>query len=125
MDRAAAAVARARGGEDFTVIAQETSDDTATKAGGGELGWFERGSLSAEWEAVVFAMEKGEVRGPISGPKGLHVFYVSEVKRTEIKSFDDLKESIRQELTRREMDKQTELWIDELRKQAYIDNQLE
>jgi parvulin-like peptidyl-prolyl isomerase len=123
-ERAAAAIQRVRGGEDFAAVAADVSDDEATKAGGGELGWFERGSLSPEWEAVVFSMEKGEVRGPISGPKGLHVFYVADVKRTEIKSFEDLKETIRQELTRREMDKQTQLWIEELRKKAYIDNKL-
>ncbi len=69
-------------------------------------------------------MDKGEVRGPISGPKGLHVFYVSDVKRTDIKSFDQLKDQIRGELTRRAMDKQTQQWIDELRKKAYIDNKL-
>jgi parvulin-like peptidyl-prolyl isomerase len=123
-ERAAAAIQRVRAGEDFATVATEVTDDEATRAGGGELGWFERGSLSSEWEAVVFAMEKGEVRGPISGPKGLHVFYVADVKRTEIKSFEDLKETIRQELTRREMDKQTQLWIEELRKKAYIDNKL-
>jgi parvulin-like peptidyl-prolyl isomerase len=69
-------------------------------------------------------MEKGEIRGPVSGPQGLHVFFVQEVKRTDMKSFDDLKEQLRAELTRREMDKQTTQWIDELRKKAYIDLKL-
>jgi peptidyl-prolyl cis-trans isomerase SurA len=123
-ERAAAAIARVRGGEEFAVVAAEVSDDTATRSGGGELGWFERGSMSAEWEAVVFSMDKGEVRGPISGPRGLEVFYASEIKRTEIKKFEELKEQIRGELTRREMDKQQQLWIDELRRKAYIDNKL-
>jgi parvulin-like peptidyl-prolyl isomerase len=120
-DRAAAIVQRVRGGEPFAAVAAQVSDDEATKAGGGELGWFERGSISPEWEAVVFAMEKGEVRGPISGPQGLHVFFVQEIKRTDVKAFDDLKEQLRAELTRREMDKQTTQWIDELRKKAYVD----
>lgn len=123
-ERAAQAVQRARAGEPFATVAMEMSDDPATKAGGGELGWFERGTLSPEWETIVFAMEKDEVRGPISGPKGLYVFHVQDVKRTEIKSFDALKDQIRGELTRREMDKQTALWIEELRKKAYIDNKL-
>lgn len=123
-ERAAGAVTRVRAGEDFAAVAMEMSDDDATKAAGGELGWFERGALSAEWEAVVFSMEQGEVRGPISGPQGLEVFFVSEVKRTEIKTFEELKEQIKGELTRRELEKQTQLWIDELRKKAYIDNKL-
>ncbi len=123
-EKAAAALLRVQNGEDFAAVAMELSEDAATKASGGALGWIERGTARPEWEAVVFSMDKGEVRGPISGPTGLHVFYVSEVKRTEIKSFDDLKEQIRGELTRREMEKQTALWIEELRKNAYIDNKL-
>jgi parvulin-like peptidyl-prolyl isomerase len=123
-EKAAAAIQRVKAGEDFAAVAAEVSDDLSTKSTGGELGWFERGTLSPEWEAVVFSMEKGEIRGPISGPKGLHVFYVAEVKRTEIKSFEELKEQIRGELTRREMDKQSQLWIEELRRKAYIDNKL-
>jgi peptidyl-prolyl cis-trans isomerase SurA len=123
-ERAAQAVQRARGGEDFGVIAADLSDDAATRTGGGELGWFERGTLSPEWEAVVFSMDKGEIRGPISGPRGLHVFHVVEVKRTEIRPFEELKEQIRGDLTRREMDKQTQLWIEELRRKAYLDIKL-
>lgn len=123
-EKAAAALLRVQNGEDFATVATEVSEDEKTKAGGGALGWIERGTISPEWEAVVFSMDKGEVRGPVSGPTGLHVFYVSEVKRTDIKSFEDLKEQIRGELTRREMEKQTDLWINELRKAAYIDNKL-
>jgi len=123
-DKAAAAVTRIRGGEEFAKVAAEVSDDEATKGGGGELGWFERGSLSPEWEAVVFAMDKSEVRGPVSGPQGLHVFQVTDIKRTDMKSFDELKDQLKAELTRREMDKQTTTWIQELRKKAYIDLKL-
>jgi peptidyl-prolyl cis-trans isomerase SurA len=120
-ERAAKAIARVRGGEAFAAVAAEASDDAGTKASGGELGWFERGSISPEWESVVFAMDKGDVRGPISGPQGLHVFTVLEVKRSDLKSFDELKEQLKNELTRRETDKQAHLWVDELRKKAYVD----
>ncbi len=123
-ERAAAAITRAKAGEDFTKIAAELSDDDATKGTGGELGWFERGSINPEWESVVFSMDKGDVRGPISGPQGLHVFLVTDIKRTDLKSFDALKEQIRADLQRREMDKQTAAWIQELRKKAYIDIKL-
>ncbi|MCA9678693.1 MAG: peptidylprolyl isomerase [Kofleriaceae bacterium] len=123
-EKAAAAVQRVRNGEDFATVATEVSDDDATKAGGGDLGWFERGTLTPEWEAVVFSMDEGEVRGPVSGPRGLHVFYVSEIKRTDMKSFEDLKDQIKTELIRRDMDKETKAWIDELRRKAYIDNKL-
>ena len=122
--RAAQAMARVKAGEPFATVAAELSDDAATKGGGGELGWIERGSLDPQWESVVFSMDKDEVRGPVSGPTGLHVFFVSEVKRNEMKSFDQLKEQIRGELRRREMEKQTTTWIEELRKKAFLDLKL-
>jgi peptidyl-prolyl cis-trans isomerase SurA len=123
-DRAAKSIAKVKGGVEFAEVAKTDSDDTATAATGGELGWFERGSISPEWEQVVFAMEKGDVRGPVSGPQGLHVFFVSDIKRTDLKPFDELKEQIKGDLTRRETDKQTTQWLSELRKRAYIDVKL-
>jgi parvulin-like peptidyl-prolyl isomerase len=69
-----------------------------------------------EWEPIVFAMEKGDVRGPVTGPQGFHVFQVTEVKRSDLKPFPDMKEQLQRELRRREMDKQTTTWVEELRK---------
>ena len=123
-EKAAKAIGQVKGGAEFAKVAAAMSEDAATAPNGGELGWFERGSLTAEWEPIVFAMEKGDVRGPISGPQGLHVFYVSEIKRTDIRPFDELKEQIKNELSRREMEKQTQQWLEELRKKAYIDIKL-
>ncbi|MGE0547276.1 MAG: peptidylprolyl isomerase [Kofleriaceae bacterium] len=124
-ERAAKALARVKAGEEFAKVAAEVSEDTGTKATGGELGWFQRGSINPEWEPIVFAMEKGDVRGPVSGPQGLHVFSVSEVKQSELKPYAEMKEQINRELRRREMDKQTQVWLDDLRKKAYIDLKLQ
>lgn len=124
-DKAAKALQRVKAGAAFADVAKEVSEDTSTAPTGGELGWFERGSMSMpEWEQIVFAMDKGDVRGPISGPQGLHVVLVSDIKRTDMKPFEQLKEQIKGELLRREMDKQTAAWLDELHKKAYIDLKL-
>lgn len=123
-EQAAQAITRVRGGEPFAQVAGAVSQDDATKTTGGELGWFERGSISPEWEAVVFSMEQGEVRGPVSGKDGLHVFFVSEIKKSSMKSYDELKDEIKDELFRREMDKQTTTWISGLRKNAHVEIKL-
>jgi peptidyl-prolyl cis-trans isomerase SurA len=124
-EKAARALQRVKGGEDFATVAAEVSDDDGTKATGGTLGWFQRGSMAnPEWEPIVFAMEKGDVRGPISGPQGLHVFLVSDVKKTELKPFPEMKEQIMRDLRRRDLEKQTQTWIEDLRKKAYIDIKL-
>lgn len=125
-DKSASAIARVKNNEEFAKVAGEVSDDTGTKATGGELGWFQRNSLAnPEWEPIVFAMEKGDVRGPVMGPQGMHVFFVSEVKKSDLKQFSEMKEQLSRELRRHEMDKQTQTWIEELRKKAYIDIKLQ
>lgn len=123
--KAAKAVARVKSGEEFAKVAAEVSEDDSTKGTGGTLGWFQRGSMAnPEWEPIVFAMEKGDVRGPISGPQGLHVFMVVDVKKSELKPYAEMKEQLTRDLRRREMEKQTQTWLEELRKKAYIDIKL-
>jgi peptidyl-prolyl cis-trans isomerase SurA len=124
-DRAAKAMDRIKAGEEFAKVAADVSDDVSTKATGGELGYFQRGSMAnPEWEPIVFAMEKGDIRGPVTGPQGLHVFNVTEVQNSNLKPFAEMKEQLSRELRRKEMDKQTQVWLDELRKKAYIDIKL-
>jgi parvulin-like peptidyl-prolyl isomerase len=120
--KAAAAKARVDAGEDWNAVCADVSEDTSTKASGGELGWFERGSLQdPAWEKVVFSMEKGDVRGPVPGDNGFHVFKAEETQSSGLKAFAEMKEQIKGELRHREMEKQTQVWIEELRKRAYID----
>lgn len=123
-ERASQVIARAKAGTPFADLAREYSDDVGTRESGGDLGWIERGSIATEWETIVFAMDKGEVRGPISGPRGLHVFHVSDLARSDVKSFEEEKERLRSELYRKEMEKQTDAWIQELREKAFIDKKL-
>jgi len=119
-EKAAKAIAAVKGGMTFADAAKQFSDDTNV-----ELGWFQRGSMQADWEQIVFSMEKGDVRGPVSGPQGLHVFLVSDVKQSNLKPFAEMKEQLQREIKRRELDKQTATWVEELRKKAYIDIKLQ
>ena len=123
-EKASQIINRVKGGEKFEEVAAKESEDEGTKATGGQLGWFQRGSIQPEWESIVFSMQKGDVRGPVAGPQGLHVFQVTEVKNSELKPFADMKEQLMRELRRREMDKQTQTWLEDLRKKAYIDIKL-
>lgn len=124
-EKAAQAIARVKNGESFADVAKQVSEDPSTAPTGGELGWFERGSINPDWETIVFSMDKGDVRGPVMGKDGLHVFYVSDIKKSDLKPFPEMKEQLQRELRRRAIDKATEQWLDELRKKAYIDIKLQ
>lgn len=117
-------IERTKAGSDFAKLAEEFSDDPATKNTGGDLGWIERGTIATEWEVIVFAMSKGETRGPINGPRGLHVFHVSDLKDNKQEPFDEVKDKLKNEIYRFELDKQTRLWVEELRKSAHYEVKL-
>lgn len=76
--RANEALTRVNGGEDFAAVAADMSDDLANKDHGGDMGRLEHGLLPDALDQALFAMEVGEVRGPIETPLGYHV-----IKRTE------------------------------------------
>jgi len=122
--RAGELVDRARSGEDFAGLAKEHSGDATTKGEGGDLGWYKRGELPTEWEEIVFAMEPNETRGPVQGPRGLHVFQLVENKTETVRPFAEVKDSLREQLYQEEMEKQTKVWLQELRKKAHIDVKL-
>jgi parvulin-like peptidyl-prolyl isomerase len=119
-EKAAQAIQRVNAGETFADVAKAMSADSNI-----ELGWFQRGSIQPDWEQVVFSMQKGETRGPVRGPQGLHVFYVGDVQSAALKPYPEMKEQLQRELRRRELDKQTATWVEELRKKAYIDIKLQ
>lgn len=55
------ALARLQQGADFDALAKEISTDTATKDEGGDLGWFPRGVMDAEFEKAAFAVNPGQI----------------------------------------------------------------
>jgi peptidyl-prolyl cis-trans isomerase SurA len=122
--RAGELVARARAGEDFEALAKEASQDPTTSSSGGDLGWYKRGELPTEWEEIVFAMDPGETRGPVQGPRGLHVFQLAEHKRETVRPLEEIKDSLREQIFGEEMEKQTRVWLQELRKKAHLEVKL-
>jgi parvulin-like peptidyl-prolyl isomerase len=63
---------RARGGEDFAQLARQYSEDGSAQTGG-DLGWFGKGAMVAPFEAVAFALDSGQVSGPVLTQFGYHV----------------------------------------------------
>lgn len=86
--RAEAAMAELNSGADFAAVAQEYSDDVATKANGGSLGGFvERNTrdLSPKTTEALFTLEEGAYSEPINIGYGLQIVKVLEKKDDQVK----------------------------------------
>lgn len=77
-DEATANAVRQRllNGEDFAKVAAEVSIDTGTKSKGGDLGWFGKGAMVAEFEAAAFSQKVGEIGQPVKSQFGYHIIQV-------------------------------------------------
>jgi parvulin-like peptidyl-prolyl isomerase len=67
-----------RAGESFVTLAQQHSQDRATKDQGGDLGFFPHGIMPAEIEQVAFALNPGQVSGIVKSDFGYHIIEVLE-----------------------------------------------
>jgi len=66
--------------EDFAKLAKEFTDDTGSKANGGDLGFFSRGKMVPEFESAAFQQKLGEVGAPVKTNYGYHLIKVLEKK---------------------------------------------
>jgi len=107
--------------EDFAKLAREVSDDAATRAEGGDLGYFGKDMLPKPIEELVFAMKPGEVRGPVRADRGFHVIKLVDRKTKDPKPLDDVKDDIRMQLRSKDMERQTKIYLTELRKKTLVD----
>ena len=65
-------------GEKFSMLATLYSQDPGSAKKGGELGFFPRGEMVAEFEAAAFALKPGEVSPIIETQLGFHIIQLIE-----------------------------------------------
>jgi len=67
-------------GENFATLAILYSEDPGSAAKGGEIGFFGRGELFPEYEAVAFKLKEGEISEIVETQAGFHIIQLIERK---------------------------------------------
>ena len=114
-----AAEERLKAGEIFEAVASEASDCPSR---GGDLGWFPRGEMVPEFEAVVFAMKPGEVSPIFRTPFGFHIAKVYDRADERMATFEEAKPQIERQLLAEKHQKALERLCDHLRAKAVVED---
>ncbi len=67
-------------GGDFAALAKEVSNDPASAARGGDLGFFTKDRMVKPFSDAAFAMKKGEISSPVKSPFGYHIIQMLEMR---------------------------------------------
>ena len=93
------------GGEKFTTMAHNYSEDDLTRADGGDLGYFNPGGYvrgfgyNTAIADSMFQMEIGRIYGPMKWSKGYSLIRINERRDAELKPYADVRDEIEKALT--------------------------
>jgi peptidyl-prolyl cis-trans isomerase D len=85
-------------GSQFKTLARTASDDPGSAAQEGDLGFFNRGMMVKPFSDAVFAMQKGELRGPVESEFGQHIIVLTDIRPGGEKPFEVVRAEIEKEV---------------------------
>jgi peptidyl-prolyl cis-trans isomerase SurA len=115
---------RLKKGESFEQVATHYSDDKASAAAGGDLGFFVKGEMIPVLEQAVFRMNVGEVSNVIRSTQGLYLLKVTEKRGGTTPPFDEIKNRVMEDYYRDEVTKRYTKWLSDLKTRSNVEIKL-
>ena len=106
-------------GEKFEELAIEFSDDKGTGALGGDLNWADPGTFVPEFTETMDGLAINELSEPVKTQFGWHIIEVMG-RRNQDQTEDKKRERAYRMLHKRKFEEEAQIWLRELRDQAYI-----
>jgi peptidyl-prolyl cis-trans isomerase SurA len=108
------------GGDDFSTVAEATSEDPASASEGGDLGWLSPGDTVPEFEEAVAGLQLNELSEPVKTRFGWHLIEVLE-RRSHDTTDEVKRDQCARQIRASKAEEERELWARRLRDQAYVD----
>ena len=82
-------------GADFADLAKANSEDSSSNEEGGDLGFFEKELMGAEFDEAVFAMNIGDVSDVVATDYGyFHIIKLTDIEPETMQTFDQVEEQL-------------------------------
>ncbi len=111
-------------GDDFATLARANSDDKGSAINGGDLNWVGPGDLVPAFEATMNKLAINGISEPVQTQFGWHLIQVLE-REDRDNSVEHKKNRVREEIRKRKIEEETELWLRRLRDEAFVDINLD
>ena len=85
-------------GADFAALAKQYSEDESNSANGGDLDYFGRGRMVAEFEQAAFAMKNGEISNLVKTAFGFHIIKMVDNKPESTRPLAEVRTEIEDQL---------------------------
>ena len=85
-----------------------------------DLGFVKKGDLMPELENPAFSLKEGEISDVIKTSTGFYIFKKIEVKKTEYKSIDEVKDNLRDAVFQEKSENSYKDWLYNLKTSSYI-----
>jgi parvulin-like peptidyl-prolyl isomerase len=106
-------------GGNFAELADLHSD---CRGNGGDLGYFPRGQMVDEFDAVVFAMQPGQTSDVFRTPFGFHIARLVERRAAGVRPLPEVKDEIEELLHRQKLQRAVDDLLARLRDKAEVQN---
>jgi len=107
-------------GADFTKLAKDYSEDIGSRMSGGDLGWASPGMFTPAFEKMMDETAVDEISKPFKSSFGWHILQVTG-RRAEDFTEEALRARAQNMLMSRRFEDEMQVWLQELRDDAFIE----
>ncbi len=115
--------ARLAAGADFAEVARADSDDTLTRAEGGDMGWFAINAWGSAIGNQIQTLADGQLSQPFQSEVGWHVIQRLGTREQDVTELNRRNQA-REIIAQRKAEEEFERFLRQLRSEAYVDSRL-
>jgi peptidyl-prolyl cis-trans isomerase SurA len=114
---------RLAAGADFAEVARADSDDTLTRASGGDMGWFAVNAWGSAIGNQIQALADGQLSQPFQSEVGWHIIKRLGTREQDVTELNRRNQA-REIIAQRKAEEEFERFLRQLRSEAYVDSRL-
>jgi len=119
--RAGDLLAKLQAGADFAQLARANSQDSASAAHDGDVGYIEKGDMDPAFEKQAFALALGQVSGVVTTPYGFEIIKITDRRAAGYSPLEEVQDRIREVLLKSERQDRQAAFVAQLRQKAKVE----